>query len=311
MSETSIDRKAAEWLVQAIAPQPTPQPPLQHDKQTVGADDGDIKKVPRVRGPWEEEDDSDDDEGGGANASNLNKEDESASTEVKEEEEEEEPIPPLSPKPPLFDSAPLLKEDWSGDGAAVQSLRLENCGLRGAGLEVLGELPRQAQISKCAPKLTHEFTFSERLASLGGQARLASQEPDQPRRRSVPRHHDARLPTLDRFDLGPLLGTQLAGAQLADHFPERLLERDDRGGRANLRKPSSNRRSQFSHRAPTTPLQAARGGLAYPRRWQGGDDDDDGDRSPEREWRDFKRREAAAIWAVRRPRDVEDERSAD
>lgn len=139
LSETSIDRKAAEWLVQAIAPQPTPQPPLQHDKQMVGSEDGESTEVPRVRGPWEEEDDSGDDEGSETTASNLNKEDESASTEAKGDEEDE-PLSAPSPKPPLFDSAPLLKEDWSGDGAAVQSLRLENCGLRGAGLEVLGEL---------------------------------------------------------------------------------------------------------------------------------------------------------------------------
>lgn len=143
LSETSIDRKAAEWLVQAIAPQPTPQPPLEHDKQTGERADGETKKLSRVRGPWEEEDDSDD-EGGASSASNLNKEGGMASTEAKEDEEDE-PVLPLSPKPPLFDSAPLLKEDWSGGAAAVQSLRLENCGLRGAGLEVLGELSRQAQ----------------------------------------------------------------------------------------------------------------------------------------------------------------------
>lgn len=145
LSETSIDRKAAEWLVQAIAPQPTPQPPLQHDKQMVGSEDGETKKVPRVRGPWEEEDDSDDDEGPETTASNLNKEDESASTETKGDEEDE-PLSAPSPKPPLFDSAPLLKEDWSGDGAAVQSLRLENCGLRGAGLEVLANGLRVSEV---------------------------------------------------------------------------------------------------------------------------------------------------------------------
>lgn len=130
--------------MQAIAPQPTPPTALQHDKQTVGSEDGETKQVPRVRGPWEEEDDSDDDEGGVSNASNLNKEDGSASTEGKEDEENE-PVSAPSPRPPLFDSAPLLKEDWSGGAAAVQSLRLENCGLRGAGLEVLGELPCRSE----------------------------------------------------------------------------------------------------------------------------------------------------------------------
>jgi hypothetical protein len=69
--------------------------------------------------------------------------------------------------------------------------------------------------------------------------------------------------------LRKMVGELSAGELSAE---ERTEAESVESGYETLRKPSSNRRSQFSHRAPTTPLQAARGGLAYPRRWQGGDD---------------------------------------
>ena len=56
--------------------------------------------------------------------------------EVDEDEEPEAVV-----REPLFETAPLLKENKSGAPAAAVSLRLENCGLRGATLEVLGASP--------------------------------------------------------------------------------------------------------------------------------------------------------------------------
>lgn len=42
---------------------------------------------------------------------------------------------------PLFEIAPLLKEEKNSEAGTVLSLRLENCGLRGQALEVLGKPP--------------------------------------------------------------------------------------------------------------------------------------------------------------------------
>ncbi|GAA5885556.1 hypothetical protein JCM3774_002989 [Rhodotorula dairenensis] len=150
LSETSIDRKAAEWLVQAVAPQSV-APPVQYGPGTVAAGEGQDKKLPRVRGPWEEEDDSDEEGDKVNSAADAKQGDEPESSQQAPEGTEDEEntltsLPPAAPKPPLFDTAPLLKEDWSGDGAAVQSLRLENCGLRGAGLEVLANGLRVSEV---------------------------------------------------------------------------------------------------------------------------------------------------------------------
>lgn len=229
LSETSIDRKAAEWLVQAVAPQSV-TPPVPHNRGPVGSGEERDKTLPRVAGPWDEEDGSEEEGGQTLSAAGVKAGEESESLQQAPEEAEDEGGPSeRTPKPPLFDTAPLLKEDWSGDGAAVQSLRLENCGLRGAGLEVLGELAWSARYVPLGFVLTRAMKCSERLAGLGGQARLAPQEPDQPRRWSLPRHHDAGLPSLDRVGgIDPLVGVELARAQLADDFPERLFERDER-----------------------------------------------------------------------------------
>lgn len=187
LSETSIDRKAAEWLAQAVAP---PAPPA----ASVSAagrepDAGDKSKPKRVRGPWEEEDDSDE-EGLHAGEDGSAPRDEVAEAGTEQDAEEAEAMP----RKPLFDSAPLLREEWSGEKAAVQSLRLENCGLRGPPLEALGELP---EIPKAAHDLTPPDLGSKRVADLECQARLASQEPHQPLGRSCAGDHHARLSPLD------------------------------------------------------------------------------------------------------------------
>ena len=76
---------------------------------------------------------------------------------VKEEVGEVEDVKEEEPEPvvrePLFDTAPLLKEDKSGAPAAVLSLRLENCGLRGPALEVLGASASPS--SSAAPSATY------------------------------------------------------------------------------------------------------------------------------------------------------------
>ncbi|GAA5917738.1 hypothetical protein JCM5296_000954, partial [Sporobolomyces johnsonii] len=102
LSENNLDRKAAEWIVQALTPsQATPEVPTLEEEPADGTEK--VKKV----------------EDGGP-----------------EDEEEDEDSAELEP---LFEVAPLLKEDRSGSGGSVLSLRLENCGLRGQGLEVLAQ----------------------------------------------------------------------------------------------------------------------------------------------------------------------------
>ncbi|GAA5942946.1 hypothetical protein JCM1841_003610 [Sporobolomyces salmonicolor] len=99
LSENNLDRKAADWIVQALTPaQVTPQGPT--------SDQEPANEVEMI------------DNGGTEN-----------------EAEEEDP----AELEPLFEVAPLLKEDSSGSGGSVLSLRLENCGLRGQGLDTLAQ----------------------------------------------------------------------------------------------------------------------------------------------------------------------------
>lgn len=58
---------------------------------------------------------------------------ENAETHQGEEEEDQRELEPL------FEVAPLLREEKDSQAGAVLSLRLENCGLRGQVLEVLGK----------------------------------------------------------------------------------------------------------------------------------------------------------------------------
>lgn len=158
LSETSLDRRSAEMLVQALNPPPTPSPapapvplpspPKAEDVQANGQNrngdeetQGKKKKKKKVAGPWDEEEDSEDET------------EPSTPAEAEGDKAEEPPIvsdqvmeeaPALPPPEPLFDTAPLLKDDEAVKGAlnygAVSSLRLENCGLRGGVLEALGAL---------------------------------------------------------------------------------------------------------------------------------------------------------------------------
>jgi len=77
---------------------------------------------------------------------------------------------------PLFEVAPLLKEEEKDSQAgSVLSLRLENCGLRGQTLEVLGE----SFYSTCLRYLAHPDSLnSSRDSSLNIEAHLPPTESD-------------------------------------------------------------------------------------------------------------------------------------
>lgn len=92
----------------------------------------------KVGGLWDDDDESDAEDGaqpkGAAKEANAAPEGES----TQEKAEADEQVVPPPPRDPLFDIAPLLKEDWSSEPSTVLSLRMENCGLRGPALEVIG-----------------------------------------------------------------------------------------------------------------------------------------------------------------------------
>jgi hypothetical protein len=115
LSENSIDRRAAEYLVQAITPSSALPPsidslPLASVSSTqssatsvpVTPASSSDPNVPNSERPFYESDE----------ANNLE---------------------------PLFTVAPLLRDDPSVDAGTVLSIRLENCGLKTQALEALGE----------------------------------------------------------------------------------------------------------------------------------------------------------------------------
>ncbi|BGO92036.1 hypothetical protein NBRC10512_001011 [Rhodotorula toruloides] len=174
LSETSIDRRAAEWLVQAITPQPVvppapPQPslPASPSSETGHVDAAGKKDLSKkVGGLWDDDDDSDAEEGAQAEgaAKEANDAPEGESTEEKAEADEQ--VVPLRHRDPLFDTAPLLKEDWSSEPSMVLSLRMENCGLRGPALEVIANGIRSSQIK-------HVSLRRNRINAAGGVALAA------------------------------------------------------------------------------------------------------------------------------------------
>ncbi|GAA5851687.1 hypothetical protein JCM8547_001173 [Rhodosporidiobolus lusitaniae] len=206
LSEMTLDRRAAEYLVQALNPPPAPSPaplapplptqapappPKANGVAVIAAENGSAagkdaneeggkgkkeEKKKKVAGPWDEEEDSEEEEveedvkkdGVAAEEDKVEetKQDEAKpalrveekkeeeglpSEEKKKEEGEEEPFVPE----PLFDPAPLLRDsfplsssskDAAPEYAAVTSLRLENCTLRGGALEVLANGIRTSQL---------------------------------------------------------------------------------------------------------------------------------------------------------------------
>ncbi|BGP00107.1 Phosducin domain-containing protein [Rhodotorula toruloides] len=174
LSETSIDRRAAEWLVQAITPQPVvppvpPQPslpasPASETGQNEAMGKKDLSK--KVGGLWDDDDESDAEDGaqpkGAAKEANAAPEGES----TQEKAEADEQVVPPPPRDPLFDIAPLLKEDWSSEPSTVLSLRMENCGLRGPALEVIANGIRSSQIK-------HVSLRRNRINAAGGVALAA------------------------------------------------------------------------------------------------------------------------------------------
>ena len=113
MSDNNLDRKAAEWLVQSLVPSPPASNPDRSPPPLIDFDSPRPDKLTTEQ-----------------------KEDAAENAETHEGEEEEEDQRELEP---LFEVAPLLREEKDGQAGAVLSLRLENCGLRGQVLEVLGE----------------------------------------------------------------------------------------------------------------------------------------------------------------------------
>ncbi|GAA5879576.1 hypothetical protein JCM16303_003257 [Sporobolomyces ruberrimus] len=115
LSENNLDKKAVEWLVQSLVPSPStsaadqsPPPLINFESprpENGQAEEGDAK-LERIGG--EAQDDA-----------------------VEEEDQRE--------LEPLFEIAPLLKEEKNSEAGTVLSLRLENCGLRGQALEVLAQ----------------------------------------------------------------------------------------------------------------------------------------------------------------------------
>lgn len=113
MSENNIDKRAADYIVQALTPQ---APPL---------------SSPDVEPPADFDDPRD-----GNTAVNPDKGSTDPSPTSAEDDDDADADDSLEP---LFSSAPLLKMDNDAPGASsVPSIRLENCNLRGAALEALG-----------------------------------------------------------------------------------------------------------------------------------------------------------------------------
>lgn len=144
LSETSIDKKAAEWLVQAVAPSPPPPPstPATIADTSTDPESKQPSPRPRVKGPWEDEDDSADEADNAPDPAPF-----AAPESGKDADEARQDL--AAPRAPLFPTAPLLKEDWEGEMAAVQSLRFENCGMRGPTLEILGAFAGVIYVRGC------------------------------------------------------------------------------------------------------------------------------------------------------------------
>ncbi|BGP16808.1 hypothetical protein JCM10213_004656 [Rhodosporidiobolus nylandii] len=162
LSDSSLDRRAAEWLVQALnpppAPPPAPAPPPPPPKPEPSASTNGAKKLgagaeakpKKVKGPWDDDSDSDSEDEAERTTPSSEAAPELADEDVKSEAEADEP--PAPPPAPLFDAAPLLKDEeepaegQEGSYGAVSSLRVENCGLRGGVLEALANGVRTSHL---------------------------------------------------------------------------------------------------------------------------------------------------------------------
>lgn len=133
VSENSIDKRAAEYLVQAITPSTTSisspasqsllalysTPSINFNSLPLAPDTAPEKVLP------------------------IDESTEKVEIPIAEEVETENPFYDGGDDDelgPLFTVAPLLKEDSSLEVGTVLSLRMENCGLKGQALEILGKL---------------------------------------------------------------------------------------------------------------------------------------------------------------------------
>lgn len=225
LSETSLDKRAADLLVQALAPQPPSAPPLppppppapSPPSETNGSrgEQAKERKGKKVAGPWDDDDDDESEDGAATGEAGAGEPAEPVAeaagaagepTQVGEGDvaqemekdqgvkagEEEGEEADATAREALFQSAPLLKEDGTTGAASVLSLRLENCGIRGPALEALGAW---SSLLAFNGRLT-QFKRSERHPRERDQAHLAAQEPHQRCRRRQPRRHHPRLPAL-------------------------------------------------------------------------------------------------------------------
>ncbi|GAA6058925.1 hypothetical protein JCM10212_002877 [Sporobolomyces blumeae] len=132
LSENNVDRKAAEWMVQSLVP----SPPLASTSSSSNRSDESGATLIDFDSPRPSNGDLN---GGSRNngrdpASNGSQ---AGSADAREEEQGAEED--RREMEPLFEVAPLLREEKDGPAGSVLSLRLENCGLRGQGLEILAQ----------------------------------------------------------------------------------------------------------------------------------------------------------------------------
>ncbi|GAA6008783.1 hypothetical protein JCM10207_001723 [Rhodosporidiobolus poonsookiae] len=179
LSENALDRRSAEYLVQALNPLPAPAPPppppatalpptpakaapALNGVEEATPEEPKKKEAKKVATAWDDEESDTDDEAeqravvapeaaaAEVEVAGAEPKEEEMVEEVKtepepepeEEEQEEEPV-----HDPLFEAAPLLKEEYDPEACgAVLSLRLENCNLRGGALEALANGVRTSQL---------------------------------------------------------------------------------------------------------------------------------------------------------------------
>lgn len=128
ISENTIDKKAADHLVQALTPHPRPAGASSLDQGNTAES--------------------------GESASAAEKEQDLPDNEDEGDADDAEP---------LFAIAPLLKrDDEAPETATVLSIRLENCGLKGAALEALGAKRLSSALPALLTALHRQLTVYER-----------------------------------------------------------------------------------------------------------------------------------------------------
>lgn len=194
LSENTIDKRSAEYLVQALtsshypdsaAPTPALSPAVAASPSAHLATPHPLPTPPAHEAPQSSlhsmsglgiTDEDDETSHGLQRVSSID----SDASYLDDESEPEE-------SEPLFLDAPLLREGLGRENGMVLSIRLENCGLKGQALEALGMsgLPRVGSADGLA---------SSRCAGVHTEAHLDAQESDHGPGRGLACDHDSRLP---------------------------------------------------------------------------------------------------------------------